>query len=223
MTHSLKQKVDTEIQLPYVFNELQTLLKDTLATFRPAFELGISEYELICTLKSPPYSVFDEDVLRDSLMMFQTHFVLFHCLYQLRDRWREQEIGELVIGLTRITLDPILESFINIQTEDSLADYYLDWSNLGCSDKNEIEALLDSFWQKMAGTKLNANMSSSELKRICIVMGIESLEDITLLELKQQYRKLQHKNHPDKGGSIEASQSVLQAYSQLRRYISVHG
>ena len=208
--------------MPYAFNELHTLLNDALATFRPAFELGISEYELICILKSPPYSVLDEDALRDSLMMFQTHFVLFHCLYQLRNRWREQKIGELVIGLTTITLNPILESSINIETEDSLANYYLDWSNLGCSNKNDIEALLDSFWQKMAGAELNANMSLSELKRVCIVMEIESLEDITLLELKQQYRKLQHKNHPDKGGSIIASQSVLQAYSQLRKYISVN-
>jgi len=205
-----------------VFNELQTLLDDTLATFRPAFELGISEYELICTLKSPPYSIFDEDALCDSLMMFQTHFVLFHCLYQLRNRWREQKIGELAIGLTTITLNPILESFTNIETEDSLANYYLDWSNLGCSNKNYIEALLDSFWQKMAGSELNANMSLSELKRVCIVMEIESLEDITLLELKQQYRKLQHKNYPDKSGSIKVSQSVLQAYSQLRKYISVN-
>ncbi|MFT6343442.1 MAG: hypothetical protein ACJAWQ_000492 [Paraglaciecola sp.] len=205
-----------------MFNELQTLLNDTLATFRPAFELGISEYELICALKSPPYSIFDEDALCDSLMMFQTHFVLFHCLYQLRNRWREQKIGELVIGLTTITLNPTLESSINIETEDSLANYYLDWSNLGCSNKNDIEALLDSFWQKMAGAELNANMSLSELKRVCIVMEIESLADITLLELKQQYRKLQHKNHPDKGGSIIASQSVLQAYSQLHKYISVN-
>jgi hypothetical protein len=205
-----------------VFNELQTLLNDTLATFRPAFELGISEYELICALKSPPYSIFDEDALCDSLMMFQTHFVLFHCLYQLRNRWREQKIGELVIGLTTITLNPILESSINIETKDSLANYYSDWSNLGCSNKNDIEALLDSFWQKMAGAELNANMSLSELKRVCIVMEIESLADITLLELKQQYRKLQHKNHPDKGGSIRASQSVLQAYSQLHKYISVN-
>ncbi len=208
--------------MPYAFNELHTLLNDALATFRPAFELGISEYELICILKSPPYSVLDEDALRDSLMMFQTHFVLFHCLYQLRNRWREQKIGELAIGLTTITLNPILESFTNIETEDSLANYYLDWSNLGCSNKNDIEALLDSFWQKMAGAELNANMSLSELKRVCIVMEIESLEDITLLEHKQQYRKLQHKNYPDKVGSIKVSQSVLQAYSQLRKYISVN-
>ncbi len=115
-----------------------------------------------------------------------------------------------------------MESFTNIETEDSLANYYLDWSNLGCSNKNYIEALLDSFWQKMAGSELNANMSLSELKRVCIVMEIESLEDITLLEIKQQYRKLQHKNYPDKGGSIKVSQSVLQAYSQLHKYISVN-
>lgn len=102
-----------------------------------------------------------------------------------------------MIGLTTIALNLFLESLTNIETEDSLANYYLDWSNLGCSNKNDIEALLDNFWQKMAEAELNANMSLSELKRVCIVIEIESIEDITFLELKHQYRKLQHKNHPD--------------------------
>ena len=204
-----------------MFNEQQTLLSDTLATFRLKFEIGISEYELICILKSPPYLVFDKDVLNNSLMMFQTHFVLFHCLYQLRERWRVQKIGELDIGLTCISLRPILESTMKLQTEDPLADYYLDWSNLGSTDRNEVEALLNSFWQKMGNNNsLNTNISTPELKQACMVMNIESLQSTTLLELKQQYRKLQRKNHPDKGGRIEVSQSILQAYSQLRKYIN---
>jgi hypothetical protein len=203
-----------------VFNELQTLLSDILVNFQPEFEIGISEYELICILKSPPYSVFDKDALNNPLMMFQTHFVLLHCLYQLRNRWRQQKVGELNIGLTRVTLRPILESAVNIQLQDSVANYYLDWSNLGGTDENEVEALLCSFWKKMAGIEINASISAPELSRACIVMQINSPENITLLELKQQYRKLQHKNHPDKGGKIAISQSILQAYSQLYKYIS---
>jgi hypothetical protein len=209
--------------LPHALNELQTLLIDALVTFRPQFEEGISEYDLINALKSPPYLVFDEDALRDSLMMFQTHFVLFHCLYQLKNEWHEQKIGQLDIGLTRITLHPILESAANIQTEDSLARYYLDWSNLSSTNENDVEALLNSFWKKMAGSDLHTNISGLELKRACTTMEIDSLESMNLSELKQQYRKLQHENHPDKGGKIEMSQSVQHAYTQLRRHINGFG
>lgn len=203
-----------------MFNELQILLSDTLATFRPKFEKGIGEYELICILKKPPYSVFDKDVLNDSLTMFQAHFILFHCLYRLREKWHDQKIGELDIRVTCVSLHPISESTIDIKTQDPLADYYLEWSNLGGTDKNEVEALLHSFWQKMGGNELNTSISTSELERVCTVMKISSLQSLTLLELKQRYRRLQRKNHPDRGGRIEASQSILQAYSLLRKYIS---
>ena len=54
-------------------------------------------------------------------------------------------------------------------------------------------------------------------------MEIEGLKDINLSELKQQYRKLQHENHPDKGGEIKVSQLILQAYTQLRRHIIACG
>jgi hypothetical protein len=209
--------------LPHALNEQQRLLTDALVTFRPQFAEGISEYDLINALKSPPYLVFDEDALGDSLMMFQTHFVLFHCLYQLQNQWREQKVGQLDIGMTRISLQPILASDANLQTEDPLANYYLNWSNLSATNETDVEALLDSFWQKMAGHDLHANISGSALKRARITMKIDVLKDINLSELKQQYRKLQHENHPDKGGRIEVSQSILQAYTQLRRHIIACG
>ena len=209
--------------MPHALNELQRLLINALVTLRPKFEEGISEYDLINTLKSPPYLVFDEDALRDSLMLFQTHFVLFHCLYQLKDRWQKQKIGQLDIGITRITLHPSLESAANIQTEDPLASYYLNWRNLSSTNEHDVECLLDSFWQKMAGYDHHAKISETVLKQACITMEIEGLKDINLSELKQQYRKLQHENHPDKGGEIKVSQLILQAYTQLRRHIIACG
>ena len=209
--------------MPHEINELQALLQDALATFRPKFVEGFSEYDLISALKRPPYMLFDEDALSDPLMMFQTHFVLFHCLYRLRNNWRENNIGELDIGLARITLNPMLQTSANIQTQDPLAKYYADWSNLSSTNEDDVEALLNSFWQKMAGKDLNANMTDSERNNACTILEIDSLSNINLLELKQQYKKLQHRNHPDKGGCIEVSQSILQAYAQLRRYLNTHG
>ena len=209
--------------MPHEINELQALLQDALAHFRPQFTEGISEYELIRALKCPPYMLFDEGALSDPLMMFQTHFVLFHCLYQLRKEWREQEIGELDIGLSQITLCPMLHSCANIQIEDPLAKYYADWGNLSSTNGDDVEALLNSFWLKMAGNDLSASMTDSERKSACAILEIDSLNNTNLLELKHKYKKLQHKNHPDKGGCIKVSQSILQAYTQLRRYLNTHG
>ena len=42
------------------------------------------------------YEFFDKEALRDPLALFQTRFLLFHCLYKLRERWRKEKKYELV-------------------------------------------------------------------------------------------------------------------------------
>jgi hypothetical protein len=213
-------RLHTESPLTQGLSELSSLLKDALVTFRPRFVEGISEYELINALQAPPYSLFDKDALRESLVLFQTHFVLFHCLYQLRSEWRTQNVGELHIAATSIKLTPYVKSGADMQTADPLCEYYLDWSNLSTTDESDVEALLESFWQKMAGGDAGAQISELMLHEACMIMQIDSIDTTDVSQLKQQYRTLQHKNHPDKGGSIEASQSILQAYTRLRRYLT---
>ena len=80
------------------------LLINTLATLRPVFEDGINEYTLINTLKAPPFGLFKDAALSDPLILFNTHFLLFHCLYKLREQWRLQGVGELDIHATNIVL-----------------------------------------------------------------------------------------------------------------------
>lgn len=199
-------------------SELQSLLSDALSLLRPTFIEGLSEFELIRILQSPPYSLFNEEVLREPLNLFQTHFVLFHSLYHLQKKWRRQALGELEIGPIRIVLHTSVQSTANLQAEDSLAEYYLDWTNLFDTDTDDVKALLDSFWQKMAGTQGDF-LTEAELNEACKVLNIRSLDGINTLQLKQAYRKLQHQFHPDKGGSIERSQAILKAYQTLRQYI----
>ena len=83
---------------------LVTLLEDSLLLLKPTLTLGISEFDLIALLKRPPYSLFDEDALRDPLMLFQTHFLVFHALYKLQIKWRESGEGRLDIHTTKILL-----------------------------------------------------------------------------------------------------------------------
>jgi hypothetical protein len=200
--------------------DIQVLLQDILSTFQSRFVKGISEFEIITLLKKPPYSLFNEDALRDSLMLFQTHFILFHSLYHLRKEWREQRVGELDITATQIKLLPNFNFEAALQTADPLADYYLDWQNMSNTDQAGVDELLGSFWQKMAGLDVNQALSEDALNDALFTMQLDTTDGLTLAKLKQHYRKLQHANHPDKGGSVERSQLVLQAYTALYKHLS---
>lgn len=206
--------------MPNKHDELQILLQDILSTFKAQFIEGISEFEIITQLKKPPYSLFDDDALRDPLMLFQTHFVLFHSLYHLRNEWRAQSIGELNIGATLIKLQPILSFDAALQALDPLSDYYLDWNNFSATDEAGVEDLLNHFWHTMAGGEMQYHISQEVLNEACVTLQIDSLEGLSLVQLKQHYRKLQHANHPDKGGCVEESQRVLQDYTTLHKYLS---
>lgn len=210
--------------------ELLHLLSDVLSSFQSHFVAGISEYEIISILQKRPYRILNEHALSDSLLLFQTHFIVFHVLYSLRKQWRESKVGELDIGPSLIKLNPLhLASAnidvgeskgTNIQAPDPLADYYLDWQNLASTQQTDVDELLSHFWQKMAGNNLHFELSQDELNKAKSRLEISSTKDITLIQLKQQYRKLQHQYHPDKGGSIEISQLILQAYTTLHKYLS---
>jgi len=207
---------------PYGNNaELQVLLQDILGTFQSQFVEGISEFEIIKLLQKPPYSLFDESALSDSLLLFQTHFVLFHSLYRLRHEWREQRVGELDISATQIQLHDCECSEAVLQVEDPLADYYLDWDNLNSTFQTDVDDLLSSFWEKMAGLDTYQQCSPAALDEALSVLGLDTVDGLSLSYLKQQYRKLQHANHPDKGGSVESSQYILEAYTKLFKYLSV--
>jgi hypothetical protein len=213
------------VTLPSSHVELLHLLENVLASFRPRFTEGVSEFEIISLLKQPPYQLFDEDALRDSLMLFQTHFILFHALYNLRREWRTSKVGELDIGPTSIKLHPLTNKDKNtpgnnIQNADPLADYYLDWRNLAATDQAGVEELLSSFWQKMTGKDAGYIVSQDELNKAKSALELSSIEELTLTQLKQQYRKLQHKYHPDKGGCIKQSQMIIEAYTALHKYVS---
>mgnify|MGYP001203015324 CR=1 FL=1 len=145
------------------------LLIDTLSTQKPLFQRGVSEYELIDILKKAPYHFFDDASLREPLMLFKTHFIVFHALYQLKRSWIEQGEGVLDIHTLNIKLnqesahsdknsthgdnykDKESQDKVGAITEaDALAEYYLDWGNFEKADRKSVDALLNAFWHRMA-------------------------------------------------------------------------
>jgi hypothetical protein len=204
--------------------QLLQLLNEVLVSFKPQFAEGISEFELINLLKEAPYQLFNADALSDSLVLFQTHFILFHALYKLRAHWRAELQGELDICATQIRLlpnveRPIPEDATNLQEAEPLAEYYLNWQNLSDTKHADVEDLLSQFWLKMAGFDDQFSMSDQEVADACYTLEIGNRESLDLRLLKQQYRKLQHRYHPDKGGDVAQSQAVLHAYTALHKLL----
>lgn len=206
---------------------LVTLLEDSLLLLKPTLTLGISEFDLIALLKRPPYSLFDEDALRDPLMLFQTHFLVFHALYKLQIKWRESGEGRLDIHTTKILLrgdiqpqniPPQNKDATQAQTHlaglDPLASYYLNLDNLKGTSEADVAALLDDFWRQMAGQKLGVP-NTKDRDKACDVLKLDKQDILTLNSLKAHYRKALLKVHPDRGGNVEEAQQVIQAYRVL--------
>ena len=203
------------------------LLLDILSTKKAQFEEGMTEYALISQLKSPPHQLFNDDALRDSLALFNTHFILFHTLYLLRNHWRDTLVGELDIHTTRIVLKPLKDvscgnfssKFTVLDKNDPLADYYLNWQNLVSTGEADVDALLNGFWQRMVGGEPIYD-SKENIAHCHAILNINEAETITLTTLKRQYRKQLITVHPDKGAAMKRRKML---FHRTKLYCDITG
>ena len=215
------------------------LLVDTLSTQKPLFQRGVSEYELIEILIKAPYHFFDDASLREPLMLFKTHFIVFHALYQLKRRWIEQGEGVLDIHTLNIKLnqesahsdknsthgdnykDKESQDKVGAITEaDALAEYYLDWGNFEKADRKSVDALLNAFWHRMASGNAHT-FEQEDIADAHAVLGLPQDEHVSLSVLKRVYKKALQLVHPDKGGTQQEAQDVIHAYQLLLGYYSL--
>jgi len=173
-----------------------------------AHPAGISEYELIRALESTGESAFNADCLRNNLSLFQTHFFLFHSLYQLHEKlWRNGE-AHLEISPLCIQLLPLSENTgAAISSHNPLRDYYLDIGNLENTDANEVESLLGKFWQRFVRND----------ERRDALTELELNDPVDWATIKTQHRRLAMQHHPDRGGDEQRLQAINAAMDVLAR------
>lgn len=195
---------------------------------------GMSEYDLLRCLQGAykqcsqqvsddshalPSHLFSSLNLTDSFSLFQTHFVLFNGLYQLRQIWRKEHIGDIDIHTLNILPLPYHEQTTGggLSKSEPLAEYYLDWNNLIDTSAANVNSLLSSFWQQFfavehgLGAKVKVN--PKHLEESYSLLGV--VFKAPLKEVKRQYLRLIHQYHPDKGGDTEAAQSLQAAYAAI--------
>ncbi|MEM5527468.1 DNA-J related domain-containing protein [Gammaproteobacteria bacterium AS21] len=185
-----------------------TLLKDNLN--------GISEFDILNTLKKqfPEFNQLAQDA---NLQLFRQHFVIMNALYQLQQSlWQEEKLTLSISALQiKLLASTDLQSDTNGDNTSgdishhlnpNLAAYYLDWDEYEKTDENEVSRLIGSFYQRM---------NSADNKQSALdILNISSASP-SKTEIKQQYRKLVRKHHPDSGGNPEMFIEIRQAYEQL--------
>lgn len=181
---------------------------------------ALKEFELIQLLQAPPYSVIDKKALRSELSLFRTHFLLFHALYRLRDQWREEGLFDLHIDALHIQLKPLQDSrssaTTGIERDDKLRRYYLNWDEFTSTTEADVTELLNSFWQGIAGVP---SISEAQQKAALDVLKLEAMPESRSV-LRRHYLQMVHRCHPDKGGSSEQVEQVIQAYQVLAQQLT---
>ena len=153
---------------------------------------GISEYELMQTLKSHGgFNFLSEPALPHEL--FQAHFFLFHALYLLQDILLEQKAYLLDVHTLKIRLRPYQQGEQSLLLDDQLKAYYLDFSQLENTSEDEVYEMLASFWNKYNRFE-NRDEALAQL-------GLQ--DPVNNKTIKKEYRRLIMQHHPDRGGDTE--------------------
>jgi hypothetical protein len=167
---------------------------------------GFTEYELLNDLAQRELIVYGGEYSRNPLNLFRAHFMLFHALYGLRDRLREQRRADLEIGALCIRLQLYgVKHTHALSRSDPLRDYYLNWSNLTDTGVHDVERMLGAFWQR--------HMRGDARKEALNVLGLE--DPVDELTIRRVYRRLAMQHHPDRGGDGERLQQINIALRKL--------
>ena len=173
------------------------------------------EYDIICHLQEQNY--LPKDVLRQPLSMFRCHFLIFNALYRLQLNSYIHGQYHLDIGHLLISLIPASQQSSKIRLNhhenkpdkhSALSLFYLDYKHVMQTTEQDVNHLLDSFWKHY----FNDDQKQKALATL------ELTEPVTTHEIKQQYRRLAMKHHPDRGGNGDKLVAIHQAKQCLEMY-----
>lgn len=169
---------------------------------------GIKEYDLLLILKEKGLPLFKDLEFADPLVLFRTHFMLFHLLYHLRDRLDMAKKGIVEIHALKIVLLPWQSNSRGLpQVRDRMGEYYRDLAQIEGTGRPEINAMIEQFWQDYIAYQFRPESFS--------VLGLD--QKATRAEIKQRYRSLAKQHHPDRGGDAAEFQRIRDAAQTLLR------
>ena len=151
---------------------------------------GLGEHAIIKILSRDENSTLANAKIDTSISLFQTHFILFHGLYLLRDKLWNDQTSHLEITALNIQLHPYREGQAELAKYDLLRQFYLNLDNIEHTNEQDVEQLLNSFWEYY--------INPHERRQALTELGLSDPVDHDTIKLT--YRKLVMEHHPDRGG-----------------------
>ena len=185
-------------------------LHDAIIPILQSHPQGIKEYDLIKKLLALDAALLPDPEFSDTYTTFRLHFILYHALYKLRTELLEQKQGILIIELVNIQLLPFQSNEENkrLSEQDKVGEYYLDIENLDKTTAQEVNNMLESFWQKFTAFD----------QREIALKALELSDPVDFRTIKTNFKRLTMIHHPDRGGNKERFQEINAAMSVLTRY-----
>lgn len=187
-------------------NPLKPAILDVLRNAENA-QRRLAIHELLSELKS--VSAIPTLHGEPQLALFRLNWMMMNALYQLQLDLLEENLL-LNISTLEIFLESIESSQVSAQEKQlqtlALRDYYLNWDNFSDTTVEEVQSILDGLWQDY--------VSSDQRSNAFEVLGLEGYADAKTI--RQAYRKLAKKHHPDKGGDAEQFMRIRSAYEILK-------
>ena len=143
----------------------------------------------------------------EQLQLFRLNFLIMNALYQLQAELH----GEgwwLVISTLDIRLEPLAtrEGGSALVRGEALRSYYLDWQVFWQTDREEVAALLGSFWRTCERDEHRAEA----LTLFALPTGAQPDA------IRRRWRELALQHHPDRGGDADTFIRLRWAWEHLK-------
>lgn len=143
----------------------------------------------------------------DEQQLFRLNFLIMNALYQLQAELHD-EGWWLVISTLDIRLEPLAprNTASALARGEALRSYYLDWQVFWQTDREEVEALLGSFWRAYARDEHRAEALT--LFALPAGAGPDAI--------RRRWRELALQHHPDRGGDADTFIRLRWAWEHLK-------
>jgi len=168
----------------------------------------ISEYDCFLPVKEGIDYSWEENSL---LNIYQKHFIIRHCAYQLQTEFARKHGLHIAISVTGFSIRPLKFARKEIlpdtdHAQVDLRDFYNDFENLYCATPESVATLLASFWEKY--------QSMDKKPQALKILDLPS--DAKWADIQKKYRELAQRHHPDRGGNDEFFIAIRDAYTLLK-------
>lgn len=186
-----------------IINELKSLLN---------LHSQVSEHQIIKHLQTTKTPPFDSFSLNHSKDLFSAHFLCMHALYHLKKQYEQEKKFSLLIQSVRVERIDFSNKCVQKattqslpETSDPLETYYLNPKHYFETQESEINDMLKFFWKKY--------LAQDQKQAALATLNLPPEADAKMI--KSQYKRLAQIHHPDKGGSAEMFNKVMEAKLML--------